>query len=65
MGPSTIWGRVSRWFLHLPIRLAYRIVWAMASLGSRNARDVYQAMWDANLNLPLLANPVSLGGDDA
>ena len=54
MRESSLLEDVLRWFEHLPIALAYRIVWAMAKLGSRNAKDVYDAMWDANLSMPLL-----------
>ena len=58
MTPSTLWGRTASWLLGLPIALAYRIVWLMARLGSRNGRDVYRAMWDANLDLPPLTTEI-------
>lgn len=45
-----LWSKIT----HLPIALAYRIIWAMAKTGNRNAIDVYNAMWDANLSMPLL-----------
>lgn len=48
--------RALAWLAHLPIRLAYRIVWFMARAGSRDARSIYMAMWDANLSLPPIAS---------
>jgi hypothetical protein len=54
MMPSTLWERVAGWFAYLPVRLAYRIVWLAAVLNLRAARDVYAAMWEANLALPPL-----------
>lgn len=54
MNPATRFERCVRWVVRLPIALAFRIVWAMALTGNRNAREVYAAMWDANLSLPRL-----------
>lgn len=54
MNPSTTLERLVDWAMHLPIRLAYRIVWLTALTGHSNARAVYDAMWEANLNLPKL-----------
>jgi hypothetical protein len=51
MGRLTILERVSLWLASLPVALAYRIIWLTAKLGSRNASDVLQAMWDAGLNV--------------
>lgn len=56
MGKATLWDRLSGWIAHLPIRLAYRLVWLTAKAGSRNARDVHRAMWDASLNVPPLTS---------
>lgn len=54
MSESTIWKRALLWLEGLPVRLAYRIIWITAKLGSRNARGVQRAMWDAGLNVPPL-----------
>ena len=54
MGQSSFWRNVCRWIGGLPIMLAYRIVWAAARLNIGSAREVYRAMWDANLDLPRL-----------
>lgn len=54
MGKPTIWERLTGWLAMLPIRLAYRLVWLAACTRNRTARDVYAAMWDANLDLPPL-----------
>ncbi len=59
MSAPTLWGEASRWLCGLPIAFAYRIVWAMAKLGNRTARDVYRAMWDANLDLPRIEDLVA------
>jgi len=40
------------WVCHLHLVIAYRIVWAGAKLNLGSSRDVYRAMWDANLDLP-------------
>lgn len=54
MTEETAFDRLRSWLALIPIRLAYRIVWLSARLGSTTARDVYRAMWDANLDLPPL-----------
>ena len=56
MGEPTILGDLRAWVAGLPISIAYRIVWLSARLGSRHGRAVYDAMWEANLSLPLLPN---------
>jgi hypothetical protein len=50
----TLWETIVGWLAALPVRLAYRIIWLTAKLGSRNARDVQRAMWDAGLSIPPL-----------
>jgi hypothetical protein len=58
MSELTIWQRALMWLEGLPVRLAYRIIWLTGKLGSRNARDVQQAMWDAGLSVPTIrGNP--------
>ena len=52
MGELTLWSRFCLWLGSLPVSLAYRIIWLTGRLGSRNARDVQRAMWDAGLNVP-------------
>lgn len=52
MGSHSIWKRLLDWFAALPVRLAYRLIWLTAKLGSRNAKDVSNAMWNAGLNIP-------------
>jgi hypothetical protein len=52
MGELTVFERFAGWLAALPVRLAYRLVWLTAVLGSRNARDVQRAMWNAGLSVP-------------
>jgi hypothetical protein len=52
MGPYSFTDRVRDWFAYLPIALAYRLVWLAVLTGNVHARDVYRAMWHANLDLP-------------
>ena len=52
MSPNSIWRDIALWLAALPVRLAYRIIWLTGALGSRNARDVQQAMWNAGLSVP-------------
>lgn len=52
MNPLTFLERLGSWLAYLPIRFAYRIIWLCAKLNLGSARDVYRAMWDANLALP-------------
>ena len=52
MSEPSIWDDLRRWLEGLPVALAYRIIWLTGKLGSRNARDVQQAMWDAGLSVP-------------
>lgn len=54
MRELTIWDRLKDWFEFLPLRVAYRLVWLSAKSGSRTGIDVYNAMWEANLSLPIL-----------
>jgi hypothetical protein len=53
MGELSIWRELVLWLAALPVRLAYRIIWLTGLLGSRNARDVQRAMWDAGLSVPM------------
>ncbi len=56
MGEPDPWLRRSiDWLLFAPVWLAYRLIWASAATGNRDARDVYRAMWEAGLDLPVLA----------
>lgn len=57
MGQLSLWERVADWLAYLPMRFAYRIVWASARMNLGSARDVYRAMWDANLSLPPMHSP--------
>lgn len=57
MNPPSLWRRVADWFAYLPVRLAYRIIWLAARLNLGAARQVYAAMWDANLALPPIRKP--------
>jgi hypothetical protein len=52
MAEPTLWSNFVRWLEGLPVSLAYRIIWLTGTLGSRNARDVQRAMWDAGLSVP-------------
>lgn len=52
MDRETTWERFASWAAYLPLRLAYRIVWLCARFNLGSGRDVYRAMWDANLALP-------------
>ena len=52
MAEESIWSQALGWIACLPVRLAYRIIWLTGKLGSRNARDVQRAMWDAGLSVP-------------
>ena len=52
MSEATLFDRVTGWLAALPVRFAYRVIWLTGKLGSRNARDVQQAMWDAGLSVP-------------
>ncbi len=54
MGESSIWDNVKGRLQLIPIRIAYRIVWMSAKLGSPVAKGIYEAMWEANLDLPKL-----------
>lgn len=54
MNPPTLWGRLSDAMGMVPIAIAYRLIWLAARLRLGSARDVYSAMWDANLALPPL-----------
>ena len=54
MREETLFERVKDWLAMLPIYAAYRLVWLMAKWGHPDARDVYLAMWQANLDLPPL-----------
>lgn len=54
MNPPTLWGTFTGWIAHLPVALAYRLVWFVARFNLGAGRDVYAAMWDANLALPPL-----------
>lgn len=54
MSPSTMWRDFIDWLTHLPVAFAYRIIWLAARLNLGSARDVYSAMWDANLDLPAI-----------
>lgn len=60
MGPQNRWRDVFDWVAMLPVRLAFRLVWLVALLGHRDARAVYQAMWDAELDLPSLGKNCKL-----
>ena len=52
MSELTLWRRIADWFAYLPVRFAYRIIWLSARLNLGSARQVYAAMWEANLALP-------------
>jgi hypothetical protein len=62
MSESSFWERAADWFAYLPVRLAYRIIWVAARLNLGSARQVYAAMWEANLDLPALSTPPSEEG---
>jgi hypothetical protein len=46
--------QIIKWIMYLPIRFAFRIIWLMVIAGNDTAKNVYAAMWDANLDMPLL-----------
>ena len=52
MGEPSLWRDVLNWFAGLPVAFAYRLIWLTGKLGSRNARDVQRAMWNAGLAVP-------------
>lgn len=47
--------RAINWLAFVPVWLAYRLIWASAATGNNGARHVYRAMWEAGLDLPVLA----------
>ena len=61
MGSLPWYSRYVDWLVFLPVRFAFRIIWLMAKVNG-DARDVYRAMWDANLDLPPLSQQ-GKGGD--
>lgn len=54
MSEETILRRIIAWATFQPVWAAYRLVWLAAKSGNPDARDVYEAMWQANLALPPL-----------
>lgn len=53
MMPETMWGRAARWLAFLPVRLAFRLIWATAII-SDDALAIYDTMAHAGLDLPPL-----------
>lgn len=53
MGPYSWRRALLDWLAFLPVRFAFRVIWCAAQI-NRDARDVYRAMWGANLDLPPL-----------
>lgn len=54
MSPFSVWDDIVAWLAHRPIALAFRIIWLCAWLNLGSSRAIYRAMWDANLDLPVL-----------
>jgi hypothetical protein len=54
MNEETTGDRLIEWLTFLPVWIAYRLIWLAARTGNSDARAVYRAMWDANLDLPAL-----------
>jgi hypothetical protein len=56
MGGLSILEHIKWWIYAIPTRIAYRIIWLGVKLGSPISKNVYDVMWNVNLNLPELKN---------
>lgn len=54
MGEHSLYRRAMDWLCTRFAYVAYRLIWLGAKTGNPTARDIYRAMWDANLDLPKL-----------
>lgn len=54
MTPTSPWRAALDWLAMRPVYAAYRLVWVAAKFGHPDARDVYRAMWKAQLDLPVI-----------
>ena len=57
MRPETMFEKITGWFGHIPIRIAYRIIWITALIGGKTARAVLYEMYASGLNVPVLKEP--------